>query len=372
MSLDGPRALHDALGRPLDRYPSILIGGTNGKGSTCAFLERLIRDCGLKTGLFTSPHLNSFTERIRINGQPIHRDWLIQHSDEVLHWANNHGGSFFEAAWGLASRAFADEKVDVAIWEVGLGGRLDATNVAEPAISCITSIGLDHTQVLGSTLEEIAREKSAIFRTGRPGLSAATGPGLIALESVAKTRFRQVNMLNSDVTLSLPGAHQHRNASLAWAAAEAFGLHPSYDSLAQVCWPGRCELVESFVLDCAHNPHAMRALGDWMKAEGLLGIPVIFGAMEGKNHREMASIVESLTDSITLVTPDYPRRISAQALKGFFRKPVELIDDVRDALSRAYPRPKTLVCGSSFLIAEARAHLLSLEYPECGLRTQAR
>ncbi|MBV72009.1 MAG: bifunctional folylpolyglutamate synthase/dihydrofolate synthase [Myxococcales bacterium] len=372
MSLDGPHALHEALGRPLENYPSILVGGTNGKGSTCAFLERVIRDCGLKTGLFTSPHLNSFTERIRIDGRPIHSDWLVAESEKVLEWAHGHGNSFFEAAWALATRAFADAQVDIAIWEVGLGGRLDATNVADPVVSCITSIGLDHTQILGSTLDAIAREKSAIFRSDRPGLSGATGAGHVALETVAKGRFRQVAPLDSDVMVSLPGEHQRRNASLALAVAKELGLRPSTASLAAVSWPGRCELIDPFILDSAHNPHAMLALADWITGEGLQGLPVIFGAMEGKDHPSMASIIESFSDSITLVTPDYPRRIPAGDLKPAFSRPVHVVDDVQAALSMHRDKPQTLVCGSSFLIAEVRAYLLSLEYPECGLRTQAR
>ena len=372
MSLDGPKALHRSLGRPLNSYPSILVAGTNGKGSTCAFLERLLRDCGLTTGLFTSPHLNSFTERIRINGRPVDEEWLQDNSAAVLHWAERHGGSFFEAAWGLATLAFEQETVDVAIWEVGLGGRLDATNVAKPLISCITNIALDHTRILGPRLDDIAREKSAIFKSADVCLSSATGAGLVALKESSEWGFEEVPLLDLDVPISLPGKHQRLNASLAWAAADAYGLAPSIAALANTNWPGRCEYIDTFILDAAHNPAALLALSNWVSEQGLSHLHVIFGVMEGKDYGKMASIIESFAGTITLVTPDYPRRIPAPALRASFTRQVDIIEPVNVALDMAPKNVKTLVCGSSFLIAEARAHLLGLEYPECGLRTLAR
>ena len=162
MSLDGPRKLHHDIGSPLGEYDSILIGGTNGKGSTSIFLESLLRSQGVRVGLFTSPHMNSFSERIRVDGAPLRHEEIVHLTDEIVPLVSRSGGSFFEAVWGMATLAFTRAQVDIAIWEVGLGGRLDATNVAEPVLSAITNIGLDHTHVLGNTLRP-SPSKSPLF-----------------------------------------------------------------------------------------------------------------------------------------------------------------------------------------------------------------
>ena len=332
LSLDGPRAFHAHLGYPLSMYRSVLVGGTNGKGSTCAFLEATLRHAGLRTGLFTSPHLNSFVERIRIEGQPIDPEWIARNAGRAVDWADAQGGSFFEAVWGMAACAFAEAEVDVAIWEVGLGGRLDATNVADPEVSAITSIGLDHTHVLGDTLEAIAQEKSAIYRACRPALTGATGAGLDALRAVYPAEIRHVEALDGVVELSLPGAHQRRNAALALAIAEALGHPVAPDVLADVVWPGRAEVIDDVTLDCAHNPQAIDALLDWLSGCTDRPYQVIFGAMQGKDIQGMAQRLEGWADDITLVTPDYLRRVEALDLARCFRGPVKIIESVGEAL----------------------------------------
>jgi len=372
LSLDGPRALNEYLGNPLEAYRSVLVGGTNGKGSTCAFLEILLRAEGLRTGLFTSPHLNSFTERVRIDGTPVPRAWVAEHAGPLIQWADRHGGSFFEAAWGLAARAFSDFQIDVAIWEVGLGGRLDATNVAEPEVSAITTIGLDHTHVLGETLDAIAGEKAAIFRPDRPALTSARGAGLQALKRVCSDRLNVIPALATDYALPLPGLHQRRNAGLAMAVADALGHRSRPEHLLETVWEGRGETMGNVTLDCAHNPQAMAALVQWYRDENMEPPDVFFGAMLGKDIQGMARQVESFARSITLVTPDYPRRIPAQELASFFESDIVIGDSIGDALDRRDVLGQSLVCGSGFLVAEARAHLLDLPYPECGIRTQAR
>ena len=370
--LSGPRELQRFLGWPLQDYPSILIGGTNGKGSTCKFLEHGLRALGLRTGLFTSPHLNFFSERIQVDGQPVSDDWLANEGLRLIDWAEANGVSFFEAAWGLASCAFREMNADVVIWEVGLGGRLDATNVAAPVASAITNIALDHTQVLGDTLEAIAREKSAIFRPDKPALTAAHGAGLRALQTVIEQHVTVVDPLPSDVELSLSGMHQRRNAALALEVGRALGHPLEAEHLSGTCWPGRCEQIESFLLDVAHNPAALETLSEWVRANRGSDVNVIFGAMQDKDLRQMAHLIESFADTITLVTPDYPRRIAADQLATYFSQPVQICDSVADAIDGCRDRLATVVCGSSFLVAEARAHLLGIEYPEFGIRTTAR
>jgi len=373
LSLDGPRALNRDLGDPLSRYPSVLVGGTNGKGSTCAFLETALRASGLRTGLFTSPHLVSFTERIRINGDPVTMDWVCANAPDVLDLAEPASASFFEAAWGLAAKAFREFEVDIAIWEVGLGGRLDATNVAEPVAAAITSIGLDHTHVLGETLSEIASEKSAIFRSATPALTGATGLGLSALQAVAPPHLQHVLCRDDLPDLALPGAHNKRNASLALAMSESLGYHPPASCLSETRWPGRGERIDDVLLDCAHNPHALIALGEWLHDSNLGPLHIIFGAMEGKDVSEMASIIQGWSTSIVLVTPEYPRRVEAESLRPLFDDAeAQVINHLSEALDQ---RPKdriTLVCGSGFLVGEARAALMGVKFPECGLSTLAR
>ena len=229
LGLDGPRELDRVLGRPVGAVPAILIGGTNGKGSTAAFVEALLRGRGFRTGLFTSPHLVSFRERIRIDGEDVGPDRVVALAERVLAAGQRIGGEvpFFEIVWGMAALAFAESSVDFAIWEVGLGGRLDATNACDPLVSAVVTLGLDHTAVLGPDLESIAREKAPIFRSGRPALTAARGEGLSAL-SAALAPGVSLRMIDRDfepaaAPLPLPGAHQRDNA--AWMAAHEAALH---------------------------------------------------------------------------------------------------------------------------------------------------
>ena len=371
--LEGPRNLESAIGHPLTRYPSIIIGGTNGKGSTCAFLETLLRGHGLKTGLFTSPHLIAFTERIRIDGQSIGQDWLLRDGLDVLRHADTLEASFFEATWALACRAFADFNVDVAVWEVGLGGRLDATNVAEPIASGITSIGLDHVDVLGETLEAIAREKAAIFRTNVPAFTSATGAGLDALKGVAPEHLRIVEPSSELPKLPLPGVYQRHNAALALALARTVTPSVDPEHLTQTTWPGRAERIGAFILDCAHNPAAMDVFGQWLTTEHQGPFDVIFGAMEGKDVAGLVEGVERWATRVTLVAPQYPRRLNPEAIEPMFSMDaVRIIPCVRDAIIAADESRVTVICGSGFLAGEARAVLLDLDYPECGLLTRAR
>jgi len=370
-SLDGPRALNAALGDPLAAYDSVLIGGTNGKGSTAAFLEAALRAQGVRTGLFTSPHLMSFRERIRVDGQEVSSADVAAWAPEILDLAEADGASFFEAAWALAATVFARRGVEVAIWEVGLGGRLDATNVADPVASAVVSVGLDHTHILGDTHLAVAAEKAAIFRSGRPALTAATGEGLDALRAVGPAHLEVVEPRPGLSTLPLPGAHQRRNASLALALAEALGRPAPPDALNATRWPGRGERIGDVVLDCAHNEPAMAALVDWLREAELGPIHLVFGAMMGKDVGAMARHLAPVADSVVLVTPDYPRRVDAAALAAHFPG-ATVAGPVYAALDARPVDRITLVCGSCFLVGEARAHLLGVPFPECGLRTTAR
>ncbi len=371
LDLEGPRALAAALGDPLAGYRSVVIGGTNGKGSTSAFTEALLRGAGLRVGLFTSPHLISFCERVRVDGVQIEPATVGRLAPRVLAAVDD--VSFFEATWGLAALAFAEARVDVAIWEVGLGGRLDATNACEPEVSAVVSVDFDHMAVLGDTLGAIAREKAGIFRSGRPALTTAEGAGLRALRA-AWPGVIEVPVRADLPALPLAGAHQRRNASLACAVADALGVATATAALAAVRWPGRVEVFGDVVIDCAHNPHGAAALCAWLDArEAPVPVHLIFGAMADKDVTGMAPLLAARAATVTLVTPTYPRRRPATELVPLFAgRPTRVVSTVAEALDTRPADGLTLVAGSCFLAGEARAHLNGVPFPELGLLTLAR
>lgn len=391
LDLTTPRRLERALGTPLNNYVSVLVGGTNGKGSTCAFLESVLRAAGVRVGLFTSPHLVSFTERIRIDGAEIAPETVATLVPLVFAAAEKAGlaPSFFEMTWGLAALAFAWAEVDVVIWEVGLGGRLDATNVCSPLASAITSIGLDHTAVLGDTLEAIAGEKAGIFRPQGANFTACSGAALAALSRATSLPFAVVAPSDDLPALPLPGPWQRENAALALALARALGVDADPAALAEARWPGRMERFPgNLFLDCAHNPPAAEALGAWLGAvqvpgahgPGLRPLHLVFGAMADKDVANTFAPLVAQADSVTLVTPDNPRALPAAALwtrlaevrARYPQVAVSVGDSVVPALQGRPADRFTLVAGSCFLAGEARAHLTGQAWPECGLRTTAR
>lgn len=376
--LRGPRAMNAALGNPLARLRSVVIGGTNGKGSTCAFLEAALRARGVRTGLYTSPHLVSYRERIRVDGADVSEAAIVEAAPLVLDHADRLRASFFETSWALAAHLFATHGVEVAIWEVGMGGRLDASNACEPEVSAVVSVGLDHCRALGYTIPEIAREKAGIFRPDRPALTTAADDAIPALRAVAP-HLRRIPVRTDLPPLPLPGRHQHANASLALAVAEALG-HPAEPAdLLGVRWPGRAERIGDVILDCAHNPPAAVALADWLddaqRGEAPLGpLHLIFGGMADKELAPVAAALRSRVASVHLVTPEYRRRAPAATLAPLFagHPAVTVGHSVAVALD-ARPKDRlTLVAGSCFLAGEARAHLLGLEFPELGIHTTAR
>lgn len=301
--LETTLALLDRLGNPQDSFAAVHVAGTNGKGSTCAMLEAVLRKTGLRVGLYTSPHLIRFNERIRVNGVEIGDEALAALFDDMEPHAaavaaTGREATFFEFTTALAFEHFRREKVQVAVVETGLGGRLDSTNVLTPLISVITRIGLEHTAYLGDTLEAIAGEKAGIIKPGRPVVCGATPPEALAVirktagcrkapftyvgDSVSVRRVAQdldgqkVSIAGSDagykpVTLKLLGKHQLENCATAVAALESLAscsplaIPPEViqAGLAEAVWPGRLDLLSReppVILDGAHNPDGARTL----------------------------------------------------------------------------------------------------------------
>lgn len=355
-SLDRIAALCDALGSPQLSYPTIHVGGTNGKTTTSRMIDALLRELGYRTGRFTSPHLESFLERISINGLPIPPEGMIAtYNDVALYFdlidsRQPHPVSFFEAMTALAFVAFAEFPVDVAVIEVGMGGEWDATNVVQSQVSVITPIGLDHQEYLGNTLEEIALTKSGIIKPESHVVLAAQPPEVATILtarvieraampyreglefSVAKRDLAVGGQLVSvngifglyeDIFIPLYGAHQSTNAAVALAAVEAFaGVKLDEDvvrkAFANVDSPGRLEVIyrdPTLIVDAAHNPHGAHALASTLAKEfdfeSIFGVLAILG---DKDALGVLKELEPVIDRLVVTQSSSERALPVDAL----------------------------------------------------------
>ncbi len=414
------RVLLAALDHPEQRFPSVLIAGTNGKGSTAATLAAILRASGLKTGLYTSPHLVRINERIRVNGQAIGDDdfaFLQSEVDRVaeklveqteLPWHP----SFFEMITAIAFEHFARQKLDLAVLEVGMGGRLDATNVVDPRVSVITDIALDHQKFLGNTVSEIAREKVGIIRPGgavvtlpqQPEANDVIGNTILDLgargvnavpyvppvspgstqylvPSTQKDRPEFMSryplaVLGEEILVETPlvGRHQLRNVALAVASAvelQQQGFRGiTAESIArgirETRWPGRFQVIAArpgwpeMVLDVAHNPAGAWALRSAL-SERYEDRPLIFvfGAMRDKAISEMTEILFPLAERVIATQPENPRAASPEEIQQAAARTgaeIEAVEDVQNAVERARelagPQALVVITGSIYLVGE--------------------
>ena len=420
------RVLLQAMNHPERAFPSVLIAGTNGKGSTAATLASILRASGLKTGLYTSPHLVRINERIRLNaGANEHEisddDFAQLHRevDRVAETLVEQGKlpwhpSFFEMMTAIAFAHFARESIEIAVLEVGMGGRLDATNVVEPLVSVITDISLDHQKYLGNTVKEIAREKAGIIRPGgvvvtlpqqpeandvigntildlgAEGVSAvqyvppvSPGSGEYRVPSAEEKSAGRVSsryplqVMGKQILVESPlvGRHQLRNVALAVAAAEELGkkglagITPETieRGIRETRWPGRFQLLAArggwpeVVLDVAHNPAGAWALR-FALSEGYDDRPLIFvfGAMRDKAISEMADILFPVAQRVIATRPENPRSASPEEIQRAGSRTgaeIELVPEVALALERARalagPGAVIIVTGSMYLVGEA-------------------
>ena len=375
LGLDRMREALRRLGDPHLAVPTLHVAGTNGKGSTCAFTESALRAGGLKTGLYTSPHLVHFCERIRIGFQPIEEARACALLERIGPLGDL---TFFEVVTLMAFLAFAEERVDVAVIEVGLGGRLDATNVVQPLACAITPLGLEHTQYLGPTLTDVAREKAGILKPGIPAVSA--GQPLEAARVLGDRVLRPgrdyVFESRDDRpfcyqgprwrlrprTLGLGGHHQRANAALAAALLECTELVTAADverGLENARWPGRLEAVAErplVLLDGAHNPHAMRALVRSLRGRKL---HLVFAALQDKDAGAMLAALAPVAASVHYCALDTPRGRAPEELAALVPgsispDPLAALESARKA---AGSQGEVLVCGSLYLVGELRAAL---------------
>ena len=401
LGLDNITSLLKSLGNPEKGLKFIHMGGTNGKGSTAAILTSILTTAGFRVGLFTSPHLHDFRERIRIGNQPISPDRVVELTARIKK-ALDEGGrvipaTFFEFNTAMALLYFFEAGVDLAVLEVGMGGRLDATNVVDPLISIITNISFDHTQYLGKSLKEIAWEKLGIVKRGRPLIAGVDQPELVLLFNercrdmdsplyllgrdidISETgggrfEYKGIYIQHPDLMVSLPGRHQMINAALALASVELLGregfpVAPKHirAGLMNVRWPGRLEHLPTtplVILDGAHNPGGISALREALRGYSYKNLILVFGVMEDKDWPTMIADLAPLVKRVILTRPNLSRSCPPQLLREEARKnglKGEVIESVAEAvaaaLRRAGPEDIVLVTGSLFTVAEAREAL---------------
>ncbi len=420
LKLDMIQRMAELLGNPQDKLASVHIAGTKGKGSVAATVESIARAAGYRTGLFTSPHLLSPRERLRINGEMVPREDMAQlvaaikpvveevDADEGLSPPGLRPPSFFEVYTAMAFQYFAEQNVDLAIFEVGLGGRLDATNIIKPLVCAITTLGLDHTDVLGETIEEIAGEKAGIIKPGVPVVVApnpreatdvirqqatvqgaemipapdasivAPGSSLATPDSgeelprpLQTVAFQTSDGVRWEVSSPLIGKHQAVNVGVAVEVAQALreagfddiDAEAVCDGVRDVAWPARLEIVAMrpwVVLDCAHNAESMRALADTLpdlvEYEQLV---VVLGLSEDKDAAAIAEIIAPLADIAVLTQAQIPRAMSvedlAAATENYWRQ-CRTASTIGEATAAAFelagPRDCIVITGSFFVLEE--------------------
>jgi dihydrofolate synthase/folylpolyglutamate synthase len=394
LGLDNMRALQARLPRLQEPLPCVHVAGTNGKGSVSVLLAEIIKQSGLKVGLYTSPHLSCFTERIRIDGAPVSREEITALAERVRCVSENIPLTFFEATTAMALLAFHDAQVDVAIIETGLGGRLDATNIVEPQLCMITPISFDHSEHLGSTLTEIAGEKAGIIKPGVPVVVGGQEPeAREVILGVAGGRKAQVSLLGRDfnwqgshdnlsisvgfdrfegLCCSLPGTHQLDN--FAQAAAGAMQLRELGFAIPEgavaaagkkVVWPGRlewCGPSGNILLDVSHNVAGITCLANYLNEQNISRIHLVTGLSGERTPSEVLMPLVKCVVAVYAVPVSYGQSASVSAMVSWAVEqnlPVSDYSDAGKGLEAAIEKAKhgdcVVVCGSLYLVAELRA-----------------
>lgn len=370
LGLEPMREACGRAGNPERVLRVVHVAGTNGKGSVCAMVESMARAAGVRTGLYTSPHLCTFAERIRIDGAPVDDGALDLHLANAL--ALGPELSFFEAATLAAFLAFRDAKVDLAILEVGLGGRLDATNVVPSPLACaVTRIALDHTDLLGTTLESIAFEKASI---AKPRVPMIVGDAPAIVRAVIEKTCAELGapvvhaaQLLEDIPVALAGAHQRSNAAIAWALANVMGIdrRGRREGLAKIDWPGRLETIRTadgeVLLDAAHNPDGASSLAAVLR-DSKKTVAMVFGALADKAWPEMLDTLAPHAAHRFYSSPHgrAPAPLESLAARHSGAACADPIDAVKRAREAVGADGLVVVCGSLFLVGEVRAALLGL------------
>lgn len=386
LGLDRIRTLLEALGNPQRAYKVVHVAGTNGKGSVCAMIDAGLQAAGIRTGMFTSPHLMEPTERIQIDGEPVSEEEFERAFNVVHETAEKLNldvhPTYFETVTAMALWLFRERRVEMAVVEVGLGGRLDATNVVEPTLTVITPIDYDHQQYLGDTLTLIAGEKAGILKPGVPAVFSKQHPEAMAVLNakaaelkIPVTRAEEFAVTDlvmnergahfSGLECPLPGEHQVDNAVTAAQALIALGVSPN--GIEDARWPGRIEHVTpnpDTILDGAHNPAGAKALATYLRRfYGTRKRWIIFGAMRDKDVKEVADILFPVADELVFTAPKAPgnRAMQPEELQAMTGRG-HIEPTVKDAydwvLKQVTAGDAIIITGSLYLVGEARSLFL--------------
>ncbi|MEH7094744.1 bifunctional folylpolyglutamate synthase/dihydrofolate synthase [Neobacillus vireti] len=398
----------DKLGSPEKKIKAVHVGGTNGKGSTVTFLRSILQSGGYTVGTFTSPYIEQFNERISVNGKPISDAEILELTNVIKPLADEledtelGGPTEFEVITAMAFYYFANtSQIDMVIFEVGLGGRFDSTNIIEPLASIITNIGLDHTAILGDTYEEIAFEKAGIIKETTPIFTAVKHPGALkVIEEMAEKKSAPIYRLNQEfqisghesiakgevfalkskslsyeeLEISMIGQHQTENASLAVLAADFLnqaGFQVSEQAirkgLIEAYWPGRFEVLSEnplVIIDGAHNQEGITALVHELSSRYKdRNIHIVFAALKDKKLDEMIGMLDGIADQITFVSFDFPRAAKAEELQQISRSTSkQAVDDwqlhLLEKVKNQHKNEMLVVTGSLYFISEAKPFII--------------
>jgi dihydrofolate synthase/folylpolyglutamate synthase len=368
LGLNNMLQMMDKLGNPHRKFKSIHVAGSNGKGSTASFIAKILQNAGYKVGIYTSPHLVNFNERIRINDKSIGELDVVEILESIKPHVEDQ--TYFEVVTSLAFAYFAREKVDFAIIEVGLGGRLDATNVILPKVSVITNISFDHMQHLGNTLDKIAFEKAGIIKPNVPVIVSCDIESLNVFEEVAKkNNSKLIKSENFEKSISLSGEFQYKNAGLAVNVINELNSQKLTNiseelilkSLNDTFWPGRMQYVKSdLMFDCAHNPHAARLLtNELLKLNK--NVWFIISIMADKDIENMCKEFAKVAKKVIITKAPLPRAsepsVIVDKMLNFSKDlDVEIIENISDALDYCNLKKEKddliVLTGSIFAVGE--------------------
>ena len=370
--LENPRQLAALAGHPQECLQIIHVAGTNGKGSVCAMLESIYRAAGYKTGLFTSPHLVSFRERIQVNRELVSEEDIVRQVVEMQmrlqHFQKDETPTFFEVITVMALEQFAREKCDVVLLETGLGGRLDATNIVNPVASVITSIALDHQQHLGETLAQIATEKAGIIKSRVPVFSTFHQPEIGNIfRKISADKKAPFELIETEVDTCMEGKHQRQNAALAHATV--LGLqsvfpvkdHVIVEGLANVHWAVRGQTFENenqrILIDAAHNPAGAEALCQMLQGKITSQRPTfLIGMLADKNWESFVNKILSVADRVVCVPVSSERALSPCQIAEKCRQHCAQVIEAKsleEGLEKVKDDPFVVVTGSFYLVGEA-------------------
>jgi dihydrofolate synthase/folylpolyglutamate synthase len=404
LELETIRNILARLGHPEKKYACVHVAGTNGKGSTATYIASILQAAGFKTGIYTSPHLVRFNERICINGHMI-PDSDVVTAYEAVNAADtgDRQATFFEIATAMAFFHFAGVQVDWAVIETGMGGRFDATNIIEPAVSVITNLSIEHTRYLGTTIQALATEKGGIIKPGTPLVTSVNQPsGIRVLKNIAKANnapvyqykqdffvrknpgkstvsYRGLNLRIPAITPPLPGDHQKENLGMGLAACELiFDKNKENDSryhltpdlvrqgLAGVRWPGRLEVIQQaplVILDGAHNLKASQVLARYL-SRTLAGRPLtlVIGILDDKPYEAMLKNLLPMAQRVIITRAKIDRSLPTQVLeaaaKKFFNGPIQVVENVAEAvslvISSSSEQDAVCIAGSLYVAGEAK------------------